>query len=180
MCWNWSGSEYGIPHYFCIDGHLRFQKIMHSGLTTAKRIFSKHIPGTSRHLLTKSSVVGPLEPPLSLKTLPEFFNTEVLPNFSARPALICRQEKRRAHGGPSSRNLDVQSHLAWDYEEFDRHIGALARGLIGMGVKPGDRVGVITGNNRCVAHPWPRPSVSCSAALMLCFNGHARVLEQFL
>ena len=102
-------------------------------------------------LLTTSYVEGPLEPPLSTKTLPQFFNTEILEPHSNRPALIARQERPRAHGGPASRNLGVTSHLAWDFAEFDRHIGALARGLLGMGVQKGDRVGVIMGNNRCVS-----------------------------
>lgn len=103
-----------------------------------------------RYLLTKSTVEGPLEPPLSMKTLPEYFNTEILAKHGARPALIAREESPRAHGGPPSRNLGVNTHLAWDFQEFDRHINALARGLIGMGVQKGDRVGVIMGNSRYV------------------------------
>lgn len=47
-----------------------------------------------------------------------------------------------------SRNLGVERHLAWDFEEFGRHVDAVARGLIGMGVGKGDRVGVIMGNTR--------------------------------
>lgn len=42
-----------------------------------------------------------------------------------------------------------RGYLAWDYEEFDRNVMALARGLVGLGVKKGDRVGVVMGNNRC-------------------------------
>lgn len=103
-----------------------------------------------RQLLTKSYVKGSLEPPLSSKTLPDFFDTEILAKYAQRPALICRQEKAQAHGGPPSKNLHGKRHLAWDYEEFDRHNGALARGLTAMGVKKGDRVGVIMGNNRFV------------------------------
>ncbi|KDR72597.1 hypothetical protein GALMADRAFT_252749 [Galerina marginata CBS 339.88] len=103
------------------------------------------------HFLTKAAVQGPLEPPLSQKTLPEYFNTVILEEYSTRPALICRQEAPRAHGGPTSRNLGSTTHLAWDFEEFDRHIGALARGLLGMGVQKGDRVGVIMGNNSAYA-----------------------------
>ena len=97
-----------------------------------------------------SSVSGPLEPPLSTKTLPEFFIKEILQKHSGRPALISRKETPRAHGGPLSSNLGISTHLAWDFAEFDRHINALARGLLGMGVQKGDRVGVIMGNNRCV------------------------------
>ena len=110
----------------------------------------------NRHL-TKSSVQGPLEPPLSTKTLAQYFETEVLDKYHARPALICRKEAARAHGGPPTHNLGrVSSCLAWSFEEFDRHINALARGLLSVGVQPGDRVGVIMGNNRYVSF---QPSV---------------------
>ncbi|KAJ7265387.1 hypothetical protein B0H12DRAFT_1216992 [Mycena haematopus] len=37
--------------------------------------------------------------------------------------------------------MGVQSHLAWDFAEFNRHINALARGLLRMGVNKGNRVG---------------------------------------
>ncbi|KAG6865443.1 hypothetical protein C0991_002519 [Blastosporella zonata] len=47
--------------------------------------------------------------------------------------------------------MDVTAHLAWDFAEFDRHINALARGLLGMGVRKGDRVGVVMGNNSSYA-----------------------------
>src|SRR5271168_2615388 len=100
--------------------------------------------------LTKSSVQGPLEPPLSTKTLPQYFDTEILDKYHARPALICRQEAARAHGGPPTHNLG-KDYLAWSFEGFDRHINALARGLLSMGVQTGDRVGVIMGNNRYVS-----------------------------
>ncbi|KJA16652.1 hypothetical protein HYPSUDRAFT_47135 [Hypholoma sublateritium FD-334 SS-4] len=106
---------------------------------------------TFRRNLTKSAVQGPLEPPLSTKTLPEYFATEVLNRYSSRPALICRKEGPRSHGGPPSRNLGVASHLAWDYAEFDTHINALARGLLSIGVLKGDRVGVIMGNTSSYA-----------------------------
>ncbi|EKM75615.1 hypothetical protein AGABI1DRAFT_123040 [Agaricus bisporus var. burnettii JB137-S8] len=102
-------------------------------------------------LLTQSAVAGPTEPPLSAKTLPQYFAEDVLARYPSRPALICRQEAPRSHAGPPSRNFKDVSHLAWDYEEFDRHIQALARGLLEMGVKKGDRVGVIMGNNSAYA-----------------------------
>jgi len=96
--------------------------------------------------LSLSSVEGPLYPPLVSVTLSEFFAREVLEKHSTRPALICRNESPRAHGGPLSYNLGVRKHLAWDFEDFDRHIKALTRGLLNMGVKKGDRVGIIMGN----------------------------------
>lgn len=125
-----------------------------------------------KRFLTLSAVQGPLHPPLVSTTLSQYFTFEILAKNSQRPALISRQERPRAHGGPASKNLGIQKHLAWDFEEFDRHIGALARGLLGMGVKKGDRIGVIMGNNRL---RWldfrglPR-TYYCYAVLMPCFN----------
>lgn len=99
-------------------------------------------------LLTLSAVKGPTKPPLDLRTLPEYFFSEILEHNSERPALICRAEKPSSHGGPPSRNMGVKRHLAWDFDEFERHVMSLARGLVAMGVRKGDRVGVIMGNNR--------------------------------
>ncbi|KAH9941177.1 acyl-CoA synthetase [Epithele typhae] len=81
-------------------------------------------------LLTRSEVAGPLHPPLNPKTLPAFFRDDV--------------ERPRPHGGPVGRNLASTDdrYLGWDFQEFDRHVQALARGLVGLGVKKGDRVGV--------------------------------------
>ncbi|KAF4616971.1 hypothetical protein D9613_008520 [Agrocybe pediades] len=130
---------------------------------------------TKRWLLTKSYVEGPLDPPLSMKTLPDYFNTEILAKHGARPALIAREEAPRAHGGPPSRNLGVDTHLAWDFDEFDRHIKALARGLLGMGVQKGDRVGVIMGNNSAYAMlQWACASIG---AILVTLNPAYRLTE---
>lgn len=107
-------------------------------------------PPCFRRRITLSAVEGAREPSLDNRTLPEYFSAEVLSRRPEHPALICRQERPRAHGGPLSKNMGVESHLAWDFHEFDSHITALARGLVGLGVNRGDRVGVIMGNTRCV------------------------------
>jgi len=104
--------------------------------------------------LTSSSVAGPLEPPLVSSTIPAYFTNEILGNHSVRPALICRNERNGLHAGPPSHNLGRTSHLAWDFEEFSRHIDALAMGLLDLGVAKGDRVGVIMGNNRWGKRCW--------------------------
>lgn len=150
--------------------------------------FTRHLilsnPFQHAHLkrcLTKSSVEGPLEPPLSTKTLPQYFETEILDRYHARPALICRQEAARAHGGPPTQNLGRQSiYLAWSFEEFDWHINALARGLLSMGVQTGDRVGVIMGNNRYEpVIDLFEYSMRNTPVRMQCFNGHAPALVPF-
>ena len=110
----------------------------------------------SRHLgvqffarrITLSAVEGARQPPLDNRTLPEYFSSEILSRRAERPALICSQERPRAHGGPLPSGKGVEGHLAWDFNEFGNHINALARGLVGLGVKKGDRVGVIMGNTR--------------------------------
>lgn len=102
-----------------------------------------------RNLLTTSYVEGPTEPPLLATTFPEYFAKNILAKHASRPALISRQEKPRAHGGPSSYNMNQTGQLAWDFEELDRHVMALTAGLVDLGVNKGDRVAVIMGNCRC-------------------------------
>ncbi|KIJ63176.1 hypothetical protein HYDPIDRAFT_113780 [Hydnomerulius pinastri MD-312] len=125
--------------------------------------------------LTLSSVEGPQEPPLEHRTLSVYFRDEILRKHAERPALVCRQEQPRAHGGPPSSNMGVSTHLAWDFQEFDRHINACARGLISLGVKKGDRVAVIMGNNSTYALlQWACASVG---AILVTLNPAYRVNE---
>lgn len=125
-----------------------FDPIIMSWPFTHLRYASSRMFRPAKRSLSLSSVEGPLNPPLSTSTLSEYFLQEILEKRRTRPALICRNELPRAHGGPLSWNLGVKTHLAWDFEEFDRHIKAVARGLLTMGVQKGDRVGVLMGNNR--------------------------------
>jgi acyl-CoA synthetase (AMP-forming)/AMP-acid ligase II len=125
--------------------------------------------------LTLSSVEGLLHPPLVNSTLSEYFAHEILEKQSTRPALICRNELPRSHGGPPSHNLGVRTHLAWDFEEFDGHIRACARGLLNLGVKKGDRVGVIMGNNSAYASlQWACASIG---AILVTINPAYRLHE---
>jgi hypothetical protein len=120
----------------------------------AQRLFHRRPPVFGRRtrlytsLLTMSSVEGALDPPLSTSTLSEYFRSDILAKHASRPALICPQEQPRPHGGPESHNFNNYKYLAWDFQEFDRHIQALSRGLLAVGVKKGDRVGVVMGNTR--------------------------------
>ncbi|KAF7974868.1 hypothetical protein HWV62_11121 [Athelia sp. TMB] len=83
---------------------------------------------------------------------------------------VTGSEASRAHGGPLSRNLGTDEHLAWDFQEFDHHVKAMARGLIAMGVKKGERVGVIMGNNR----HWACASIG---AILVTINPAYRLSE---
>ncbi|KAF9459754.1 hypothetical protein BDZ94DRAFT_1380660 [Collybia nuda] len=142
------------------------------GRTFTKRSTSKKL---LNRFLTLSSVEGPLHPPLETRTLSEYFTSEILQRHGDRPALICRNESPRVHGGPPTRNLGVNSRLAWDFQEFDRHNNALARGLLGMGVKKGDRVGVVMGNNSAYAMlQWACASIG---AILVTINPAYRTHE---
>ncbi|KAF8589110.1 acyl-CoA synthetase [Ramaria rubella] len=119
-------------------------------VTLKRTILLRHVI-TRRTFLKLSLVEGPLEPPLNTSTISQYFRSEILAKHYARPALICPQERPRSHGGPVFQKLSHSKYLAWDFSEFDRHIEALSRGLIAMGIQKGDRVGVIMGNNSAYA-----------------------------
>ena len=76
-------------------------------------------------------------PPLSNETLPSFYEKELLAKFATRPALVSRHEPIRGSG-----------YLRWSFEELWKQANDLARGLLGLGVTKGTRVGVVMGNNR--------------------------------
>ena len=80
---------------------------------------------------------GAHTPPLSTETLPSFYEKELLAKFAARPALVSRHEP-----------IGNSGYLRWSYEELWREANHLARGLLGLGVTKGTRVGVVMGNNR--------------------------------
>jgi hypothetical protein len=103
--------------------------------------FSKH--GRLARRLS-SFVQGSSEPPLVNATLSHFYETEVLEKYAARPALVSLHEPQNV-GSFESR------HLKWSYADMWSSVNALARGLIGIGVKKGDRVGIVMGNNRCLS-----------------------------
>ncbi|KAI0336759.1 acyl-CoA synthetase [Cubamyces sp. BRFM 1775] len=151
----------------------RSSLLSRTGLRRLSTVVSPPPVSTSR--LTFSAVEGATEPPLVSKTLPAYFRDDILGSHGAHPALIARQEQPRPHGGPLSRNLGDARHLAWDFEEFDRHIEALARGLLDLGVKKGDRVGVIMGNNSAYAClQWACASIG---AILVTLNPAYRLPE---
>jgi len=156
-------------------------------LTTRSRSLSRpvlaSIASPCFRRITLSTVEGARDPPLDSRTLPDYFAMEVLSRTPERPALICPQERPRAHGGPLPRNMGVDGHLAWDFTEFDRHIGALARGLVSLGVKKRDRVGVLMGNTRHVCLNFIDATVQYlpfRTARTQCCNGHVQILGLYL
>ena len=84
-----------------------------------------------------SYVKGAETPPLSNETLPSFYEKELLTKFATRPALVSRHEPVGSSGP-----------LRWCFEELWKHANNLARGLLGLGVTKGTRVGAVMGNNR--------------------------------
>ncbi|KAK0203997.1 hypothetical protein DFS33DRAFT_1384269 [Desarmillaria ectypa] len=122
-----------------------------------------------------SAVEGSLHPPLCHKTLPDYFASEILQKHATKPALICRNEHARSLGGPRLTNLGVESHLAWDFSDFERCISSAARGLLDMGIQKGDRVGVLMGNNSAYAIlQWACASIG---AILVTINPAYRVNE---
>ncbi|KAF7323872.1 hypothetical protein MKEN_00608600 [Mycena kentingensis (nom. inval.)] len=129
----------------------------------------------ARRFLTHSSVVGALDPPLNHSTLPHYFASDILGTRSARPALICPTESPRAHGGLIQHNLCRSDCLAWSFAEFDANINALTRGLLALGVRKGDRVGVLMGNNSAYATlQWACASIG---AILVTINPAYRIHE---
>ncbi|KZV72076.1 acetyl-CoA synthetase-like protein [Peniophora sp. CONT] len=116
---------------------------------------------------TLSVTQGPVTPPLDTRTLPDFWDANVATR-GHRPALICPSEPAHPHGGPLLPDSAGTKHLSWSYGAFNEHIRALAAGLVALGVKKGDRVGVVMGNNSAYATlQWATASIG---AILVTFN----------
>ncbi|KAE8152044.1 hypothetical protein BDV25DRAFT_128333 [Aspergillus avenaceus] len=82
-----------------------------------------------RGLLTQSYARGPLEPPLLESTIGDHF-ARIVGLYGDRTAVICTHQNDRV-----------------TYAGLDAKSNALARGLESVGVRKGDRVGVMLGNS---------------------------------
>lgn len=116
-----------------------------------------------------STVSGPLSPPLITQPLGTFWDSQVA-KYGSSPALVCRHETRNQHSFDSpAGHLAGENEgdcLRWNYEEMGEAVDALARGLLKMGVKKGDRVGVFLGNGSAYATlQWATAKVRLNAEL---------------
>ncbi|PIG84309.1 AMP-binding enzyme [Aspergillus arachidicola] len=87
------------------------------------------LPPWRRGLLTQSYARGPLEPPLLESTIGDHF-AQIVSAYGDRTAVICKHQNDRV-----------------TYAGLDAKSNALARGLESVGVRTGDRVGVMLGNS---------------------------------
>jgi fatty-acyl-CoA synthase len=76
-----------------------------------------------------SYVHGSSETPLLGATLGEYFD-RIVERYAAREALIVRHQ-----------------HIRWTWRELQKRVNNLAVGLIRLGLKPGDRIGIWSQNN---------------------------------
>ncbi|KAL2868548.1 putative AMP-binding enzyme [Aspergillus lucknowensis] len=102
--------------------------------STARRIaplspLPRAFPFARRGLLTQSYARGPTEPPLFETTIGEHF-ASIVDAYGDRTAVVSRQQNDRV-----------------TYASLDAKSNALARGLESVGVRKGERVGVMLGNS---------------------------------
>ncbi|KAL4901537.1 hypothetical protein BDW74DRAFT_181826 [Aspergillus multicolor] len=95
----------------------------------AYRALLRSTPIIARGLLTQSYARGPTEPPLFESTIGDHF-ARIVEQYGDRTAVISKHQNDRV-----------------TYLGLDAKSNALARGLQSVGVKKGDRVGVMLGNS---------------------------------
>ncbi|SCZ98056.1 BZ3500_MvSof-1268-A1-R1_Chr3-3g06546 [Microbotryum saponariae] len=150
-----------------------------------------HLPGETARLLRAfhsstrryttpidglSHTRGPTDRPLLDVTLPQFWS-QLVKDYAQSPALVVRHERADIHS-PSSAPGGVTADedcIRWTFDEMDRNIDALARGLRNHGVQKGDRIGVFLGNNSCYALlQWATAKIG---AVLVCINPSAPAPE---
>jgi hypothetical protein len=113
-----------------------------------------------------SQVAGPTHPPLLEDTLGGFFNNLVA-RHGDRTGLISKHEPPDPYGTKSPTSVGLGSDcLRWSFHQFNEHVDQLARGMLEMGIRKGDRVGVFMLNcSSYAALQWATAKVRTIRAL---------------
>ncbi|OQE19549.1 hypothetical protein PENSTE_c015G05425 [Penicillium steckii] len=106
---------------------MRVCKGIFGGLRFGRQLHCVHLH--RRTLLTESYIRGPLDPPLLESTVGEHF-AKVVAEYGDRTAVVSKHQNDRV-----------------TYASLDAKSNALARGLESVGVRKGERVGVMLGNS---------------------------------
>jgi hypothetical protein len=104
-----------------------------------------------------SHAVGTHETPLDERSFGQFWS-DMVSTYPESPALVVRHEPSGYHSLDNTvayeeiENGEWQNCLRWNYAEMDKHVEALARGLVTkLGLRKGDRVGAYLGNGSAYA-----------------------------
>lgn len=98
-----------------------------------------------------SAVVGSTSPPLDHRTLAAFWSDQVR-LYRNSSALISRWERPDQYLSTCGEGgVGEDGCLRWTFGEMDEVVEACARGLEGLGLRKGDRVGVFLGNGAAYA-----------------------------
>ena len=107
--------------------------------------------------LTKSYMCGDANAPLVYETIGNDFDT-IAEQFPDSQALVVHHQ-----------------NIQWSYHEYQQQINKLATGLLNLGVKPGDRVGIWGPNS----YEWCLTQYATAkiGAIMVCINPAYRIYE---
>lgn len=107
--------------------------------------------------LTQSYLCGDADEPLIYDTIGSYFD-DISERFADSDALIVRHQNVR-----------------WNYRTFRHEVDRLATGLLALGIRPGDRVGIWGPNS----YEWALTQFATAkiGAIMVCINPAYRVFE---
>lgn len=88
-------------------------------------------------------VSGPTDKPLNELTFSQFW-AETVQQYGERQALVSRHEPASQHAYPSSAGTSGNDDcIRWSFGEMDEHIRQLVKGLRQLGIRKGERVGIL-------------------------------------
>ena len=100
--------------------------------------------------LSMSEFAGPIEIPLASQTIGSYFD-DIANRYPDNLAVVVQHQKVR-----------------WTYKQYQQHIDELAIGLLELGIKPGDRVGIWSPNN--IEWCLTQFATAKIGAVMVCIN----------